>query len=61
MNGLVQMLEMAGNTIQEQNRIIEAQQQEIARLQQLVSPSPSGTIDDPLPTPPMTPTQTMQC
>ncbi|MBT1542490.1 hypothetical protein KK103_12010 [Curtobacterium flaccumfaciens pv. flaccumfaciens] len=36
MNGLVQMLDMAGNTIQEQNRIIEAQGQEITRLTALV-------------------------
>lgn len=31
------MLDMAGNTIQEQNRIIEAQQQEIARLTALTT------------------------
>ena len=37
MNGLVHMLDMAGNTIQEQNRIIEAQQQEIARLTALAA------------------------
>jgi len=36
MDGLTFMLQMAGNTIQEQNRIIEAQQQEIARLTALV-------------------------
>ena len=35
MNGLVYMLDMAGNTIQEQNRIIEKQGQEIARLNAL--------------------------
>lgn len=51
MNGLVQMLEMAGNTIQEQNRIIEAQGQEIARLTALIEPAPKGTTEDPLPTP----------
>jgi len=78
-NGLVQMLEMAGNTIQEQNRIIEAQGQEIARLNAALEtagggfqfgenhfkPSaeggPAGTIDDPLPTPPMTPSQVVNC
>jgi len=61
MNGLVYMLEMAGSTIQEQNRIIEAQGQEIARLTALVEPAPKGTSDDPIPTPPFTPAQTMNC
>lgn len=36
MNGLMQMLEMAGNTIAEQSRMLEAQQQEIARLTALL-------------------------
>jgi hypothetical protein len=42
MNGLVQMLDMAGNTIQEQNRIIEELHQEIARLNGLLEPSVAG-------------------
>lgn len=42
MNGLAYMLDMTGNTIQEQNRIIEAQQQEIAR--------PTASLEESTPT-----------